>query len=123
MRGIEVLVLFPEESARSGGRPGFSEGTIKSCRDVHPTATDSHIGVELDRGLLFVAFTPKTFPNRCTAGNFSDRLAAVRIPPLSSVGVALPGEAIFYSGGRRGNCSAFECGLAGAVRKTVSFTR
>src|SRR4051812_46198105 len=95
------------------------KGTIRSRRDLYRTTIDSHIGVELDGDLLFAAFTRKTSSNCIVACNLSDRLATVRIRPRSSAGVALPGEAIFYTGRGRGDCSVREFGFSGAVRTAI----
>jgi hypothetical protein len=89
--------------------------------DVHRTATDSHVGAELDLGLFFATFARKTFSRPIAAGNLADSLATVRIPSLSSIGVALPADAIFYTGRLGGDCGVRKRGFTGAVRTAVPF--
>ena len=94
---------------------------MSSVRDVYSTATDFDVSADLDRGLLFSAFSRKTLPDLVLADDVSLSLAALRIPSLSAAGGALPAEAILYTSRLWCDRGFWEFGIAGPIRTPLPF--
>ena len=100
----------------------MGEIAYKKPRDLYRTSLNPHLGLELDHSVFHPGFARQALPKSFPANSVAALMAALRVPPVSSLGVAVPGTSVLCTGRIGCNRRFGKCGLATTLRTAVSAT-